>query len=95
MSSNKENKERLVAILEEAGVSGLDAWKISKGFWLRQRRRWECMARCWAGQGHDGFLGKGFHVRSRSSMSDCVKHGITVVDVGYCTISVEAKYPKK
>lgn len=33
-------------------------------------------------------------------MSDCVKYGITVADDekhggGYCTISVEPKYPKK
>lgn len=95
MSSNKENKERLVAILEEAGISGLDAWKISKSFWRRKRLRWECMARHWIGQDHYGWLGKGFHVGSRSNISDCVKYGVTVIDVGYCTILVEAKYPQK
>lgn len=93
-------QDRLVVLLVNAEVYELGAWKISKGYWLGNQQdvmRWECLARRW---GERVARGEGFHVGSWSSMSDCVRHGITVVDGekhggGYCTISVEAKYPQK
>jgi hypothetical protein len=92
-------QDRLIVLLAEAGVRECTAWKISKGYWLRKQAdvmRWECLARRWGEQQS----GVGFHVGSWSSMSDCVRYGITVADDekhggGYCTISVEAKYPQK
>lgn len=94
-------KERLIVLLEEVGVSELDDWKVSKGYWLRDQQdvmRWECSAQHWNDLEAPKLIG--FHVGSWSSMSDCVKYGITVVDGekhggGYCAISVEAKYPSK
>lgn len=93
-------QERLVILLADCGVHECDAWKISKGYWLRDQAdvmRWECLAGRW--DGHEA-RGVGFHVGSWSSMSDCVRYGITVADDekhggGYCTISVEPKYPQK
>ena len=93
-------QDRLIVLLAEAGVSACSSWNISKGYWLRDQAdvmRWECRAQCW---GERELRGVGFHVGSWSSMSDCVRHGITVADDekhggGYCTISVEAKYPQK
>ena len=93
-------QERLVILLYEAGVAGCAYWKVSKGYWLRDQQdvmRWECLAARW---GDRETLGEGFHVGSWSSMSDCVRYGITVADDekhggGYCTISVGAKYPSK
>lgn len=93
-------QERLIVLLADAEVHDLSAWKISKGYWLRDQQdvmRWECLARRWDAQ---IARGNGYHVGSWSSMSDCVRYGITVVDGekhdgGYCTISVEAKYPQK
>lgn len=93
-------QERLVPLLAAAGVHEIVLWKVSKGYWLRDQAdvmRWECWARRW-GEKED--RNPGFHVGSWSSMSDCVRYGITVVDGekhdgGYCTISVNAKYPQK
>lgn len=91
-------QERLIVLLEQFDVSDLFAWKISKGYWLRDQvdvMRWECLARRW-GTLEDG---KGFRAGSWASMSDCVRYGITVNEGekhggDYCTISVEAKYPR-
>lgn len=93
-------QERLTGLLEAAGVEGIRWWKVSRGYWLRDQQdvmRWECEAGRWGDRVlHPGK--RGFHVGSWSSMSDCVRYGVTVVDGehvgGYCTISVEAKYPK-
>ncbi len=93
-------QQRLTALLADAGVLELDAWSRSQGYWLQDEQdvmRWECRAKRW---GEQVSRGEGFHVGSWSSMSDCVRYGITVVDGekhggGYCAISVEAKYPRK
>lgn len=93
-------QDRLVVMLADAGVSGLSAWKVSKGYWLRDQvdvMRWECLARTW---NDVDARGEGFHVGSWSSMSDCVRYGITAVDgekhgSGYSTISVEPNYPNR
>ena len=93
-------QERLINLLEVAGVSDLSVWKISQGYWLRDQAdvmRWECCARRWG----DRVAGSSpFHVGSWSSMSDCARYGISVADGmkdggAYCDISVEAKYPQK
>lgn len=91
-------QDRVTGLLAAVGVSDLYAWKVSRGYWLRNQAdvmRWECLARRW---GDRVARGEGFHVGSWSSMSDCVKYGISAVDGekhdgGYCTISVEARYP--
>jgi hypothetical protein len=91
-------KERLIVLLEAAGLRGLDGWKVSQGYWLRDQAdvmRWECRARHWGTR----VSRTGFHVGSWASMSDCVRYGITVIDGekdggGYCDISVEANYQK-
>lgn len=93
-------QERLTVLLAAAGVHDVSAWKVSKGHWLRDQAdvmRWECLAHRWADR---VAVSSDFHVGSWSSMFDCVRYGITVADDekhggGYCTISVEAKYPKK
>lgn len=93
-------QNHMTKLLEAAGLTGITAWKISRGYWLRNQvdvMRWECQASDWNG---DDRAGRGWHVGSWSSMSDGARYGITVADDmkhggGYCDVSVEPRYPKK
>lgn len=86
-------QDRLEALLADVGVTEIESWKISKGYWLRSEAdvmRWECQARRWQGESRGG---PGWHVGCWTSMSDCVRYGITagLDGAGYCDIAVDAK----